>query len=152
MSKIDDIPTQPYIFGTLFMVANQIDTMLERELNPHGVTTKQWFMSVVITSLFEQPPTIMEVAKMMGSSHQNIKQVALRLEKKGLLKLAKDPDDARVTRLVMTEYSHKFWGQTDEAGRQFMENLFSGLSGKDMENMRAALNCMLNNIDQMDRK
>lgn len=150
MAKLDDIPDQQYVFGSLLMLANRIDTMLARELRPFDVTTKQWFLSVMIASLFEQPPTVMQVAKMMGSSHQNVKQVALKLAEKNLLRLEKDNADARVTRLVMTEYSQEFWQQTDEAGNDFMQKLFSGLSDKKMGRLRAAIDRMLGNIESMD--
>ena len=150
MSRRDEIPDQPYIFGSLLMVANRIDTLLERELRPFDVTAKQWFLSVMIASLFDQPPTIMELARTMGSSHQNVKQVALKLQKKGLLRLEKDPDDGRVTRLFMTDFSQTFWRQTDEAGRDFLQRLFSGLNEMDLKNMRAALDELLENIEQLD--
>lgn len=150
MAKLDGIPDQQYVFGSLLMLANRIDTMLARELRPFDVTTKQWFLSVMIASLFEQPPTVMEVAKMMGSSHQNVKQVALKLAEKNLLRLEKDPADARITRLVMTEYSQEFWKQTDEAGNDFMRKLFSGLSDKKMGRLKAAIGRMLGNIELMD--
>ena len=89
MSKIDKMSDRQYLFGAIFIVANRVDTMLEREFKRFGITTKQWFLSIIIENLFDKPPTIKEVAKEMGSSHQNVKQVALKLEQKGLLVLQK---------------------------------------------------------------
>jgi DNA-binding MarR family transcriptional regulator len=109
MDKLEIMDDMQYLFGTIFVVSNRIDALLEREFNKFDITTKQWFLSIIIDNLFDSPPTIKEVAREMGSSHQNVKQIALKLEQKGLLILEKDREDARVTRLKLTENGHDFW-------------------------------------------
>jgi DNA-binding MarR family transcriptional regulator len=66
-----------------------MNTLLERELKEYGITTKQWFLSETINSLFDAHPTLTEVGNAMGSSHQNVKQVAMKLQEKGCLSLKK---------------------------------------------------------------
>lgn len=150
MPDFSHMPDQQFIFGTLLLTANRMDTMLERELSKFHVTAKQWFMSVIIHSLFDEAPTIKEVARAMGNSHQNVKQVALKLADKGLLTLKKDPQDGRVTRLVMTGESVAFWAQTDEPGKAFMGNLFAGLDDQDLAVARRVLMQMWQNLDDME--
>ena len=150
MPDYSQMPDQQFIFGTLLLTANRMDTMLERELSKFNVTAKQWFMSVIIYSLFDEDPTIKDVARTMGNSHQNVKQVALKLAEKGLLELVKDQNDGRVTRLVMTDKSAAFWAQTDEPGKEFMANLFSGLNDQDIACARKVLMQMWQNLNQMD--
>ena len=129
IDKTDKIPDEAMIFGLLLIISNKMDTLLERELQEFDVTTKQWFLSETINSLFDSPPTLKEAAYAMGSSHQNIKQVALKLQQKGLLALEKDKNDARVTRLNMTEKSLGFWKQTDiKRTRDLLEKLLSNLA------------------------
>jgi len=79
MNKEDLLPDKQYIFGALLIISNRLDTLLERELKCFGVTSKQWYLSMIIDTLFDNPPTLKEAAKEMGSSHQNVKQVALKL-------------------------------------------------------------------------
>jgi len=138
------------IFALLLIISNKIDTLLEREFKEFDVTTKQWFLSETIHSLFDYPPTMKEVASEMGSSHQNIKQVALKLQQKGLLKLEKDKKDARVTRLRLTEQSHGFWEKTDSKGTVFRENMFKEMDKKDLETTRALLEKMLLNLAEIE--
>jgi len=95
MSKIEEMGNRKYVFGSLFIISNRVDTLLQREFNRFGITTKQWFLSVILENLFNMPPTMNEAAKEMGSSHQNVKQVALKLEENGLLILEKNKKDAR---------------------------------------------------------
>ena len=109
MDNMDLMPDQKFIFGSVQIVANQIDTLLERELKEHHLTTKQWLLTIVVENTFDHAPTIKEVAKGMGSSHQNIKQVALKLEQKGFVIMEKDPKDARITRIKLTDARRFFW-------------------------------------------
>ena len=152
MSKVENMSDRQYLFGMIFVVANRVDTMLEREFRRFGITTKQWFLSVIIENLFDKPPTMKEVAKEMGSSHQNVKQVALKLEQKGLLILQKDKRDARVTRLKLSENSYDFWTKLRGEGTAFTQALFKDIEKDELEIARRVMHKMQLNINEMDNK
>lgn len=146
-----DIPTSDYIYGTLFIVSNKLDTLMERQFSKFGVTTKQWFLTICLMNLFKgKAPTLKEVAKQVGSSHQNIKQMALRLEEKELLVLKKDDKDQRVTRLHLTKNNDVFWKPLNEEGRVFKNKLFEGISPSDLEVTRHVLSQLWVNLDKIE--
>lgn len=145
-NMINEIPDDAMIFGLLLIISNKMNTLLEREFKEFDVTTKQWFLSETINSLFDSPPTLKEAANAMGSSHQNIKQVAMKLQQKGLLLLEKDKKDARVTRLRMTEKSYAFWKQTDPKGAIFRAKMFKGMDVKDIAATKSLLVKILSNL------
>jgi len=148
--KRNKIPNETMIFGLLLILSNKMNTLLEREFKEFGVTTTQWFLSETIHSLFDSPPTLKEVAGAMGSSHQNVKQMALKLQDKGLLALEKDKRDARVTRLRMTEQSRRFWKQTDPKGTVFRERMFKEMDVEDIQRTRHLLEKLLLNLDEIE--
>ena len=150
MEKANRIPNDAMILGLLMIVSNRMDTLLERELKEFGVTAKQWFLSETIHSLFSLPPTLKEVAGAMGSSHQNVKQVALLLERKGLLSLVKDKRDARVTRLVLTERSRDFWMKTDPKGTEFRNKVFKDINPDDLAKARQVFEKMQSNLAEIE--
>ncbi|HRS22123.1 MAG TPA: MarR family transcriptional regulator [Clostridia bacterium] len=150
VNKTDKIPDEAMIFGLLLIISNKMNTLLEREFKELDVTTKQWFLSETIKSLFDSPPTIKEVGTAMGSSHQNVKQVALKLQEKGLLTLERDKKDARVTRLRMTEKSYDFWKQTDQKGSVFRRKMFKGLDTDDIAGTRHMLEKLLSNLAEIE--
>jgi len=152
MSKVERMSDRQYLFAVIFIVANRVDTMLEREFKRFGITTKQWFLSAIIENLFDKPPTMKEVAKEMGSSHQNVKQVALKLEQKGLLILQKDKSDARVTRLKLTENSNVFWTKIRGEGTLFTKSLFKDIEKDELEVARRVMEKIQLNINKMDNK
>jgi len=142
---------QEFVFGSVLIIANRMDTLLERELKEYDVTAKQWLLTAVVDNSFDKPPTIKEVAREMGSSHQNVKQVALKLEQKGLLVLEKDKTDARVTRLKLTDQSYMFSQLTQSKATTFTQALFKGIEEDDMSKARAVLQKMLSNLTEMDQ-
>ncbi|MFT9057598.1 MAG: MarR family transcriptional regulator [Ethanoligenens sp.] len=150
MNQLDLLPDMQYFFGALFVVSNRLETILEREFHQFGVTVKQWFLSIVIDRLFVQPPTIKQAAHVMGSSHQNVKQLALKLSDKGFLKLEKDAQDARATRLRLTEESHALWKRVRTQRDAFNEKLFDGVSEDELRTVRNVMKKLLLNIETID--
>ena len=132
------------------VVANKLDTLLERELNPFGVTAKQWFLTAIVETAFERPPTIKEAAKAMGSSHQNVKQVALKLKEKGFMKMEKDSKDGRVTRLSLTEQSRKFWGAMDKTSDIFIREVFKDIDMDNIADLRKGFEKVSMNVFRME--
>ncbi|MDT8717725.1 MarR family transcriptional regulator [Clostridium sp. 19966] len=152
MKKAELLKNKKYIFGALFIASNRIDTLMEREFAKFDITTKQWFLSIILDNLFDKPPTIKELAKQMGSSHQNVKQIALKLEQKGLLSLEKDSEDARATRLKLTENAYEFWDNIRKEGNSFTKELFKDIAKEDLAAARRVMEKLLSNIDEMDNK
>lgn len=150
LQKTKSIPDEPMIFALLLIISNKMNTLLDRELKEFGVTTTQWFLSQTMKSLFDTSPTMKELAGEMGSSHQNIKQVALKLQQKGLLKLEKDKQDARVTRLRLTERSDGFWKGTETKGLIFRKNMFMEIDETNIAATRALLEKILVNLAQIE--
>lgn len=85
------------LFGALLAYGNRLQVLGDGFYTE--VTTKQWFLLACL-ELFEAPPTLGEVAGAMGCSHQNAKQLALKLAQKGYVLLRRDAADARRTRVL----------------------------------------------------
>lgn len=152
MNKLDTVGDQEFVFGALLVVANKMDTLLERTLSKHNVTAKQWFLLLILFNLFEEPPTIKEAAREMGSSHQNVKQVALKLEEKGMLILEKDKKDLRATRLIPSEKSYEFWKATANDGKAFMQAFYKGIENESMNHARRLMEKIMLNLVDMETK
>lgn len=150
MKSFDDMPDGMFVFGTLMVLSNRIDTLLERELKKFGVTSRQWYLCLVLGHLFDEPPTLKELARAMGTSYQNVKQVALKLEEKGLVVLRRDERDARVTRIVQTESAAAFWQQTEGSGQAFIQALMGNLDAADLAGARRVNAALMDNLDAMD--
>lgn len=152
MDNMDSMPDQKFIFGGVQVVANQMDTLLERELKEYNLTTKQWLLTIVVQNIFDHDPTLKEVAKSMGSSHQNVKQVALKLEQKGFVVMEKDPHDARITRIKLTDAVDSFGTESQQKSEIFTEKLFDGISDEELAMTRSVIEKLLANLEKMDKE
>jgi len=152
LDNMDSMPDQKFIFGGVQVVANQMDTLLERELKEYNLTTKQWLLTIVVQNIFDHDPTLKEVAKSMGSSHQNVKQVALKLEQKGFVVMEKDPHDARITRIKLTDAVDSFGTESQQKSEIFTEKLFDGISDEELAITRKAVEKLLANLEKMDQE
>ncbi len=150
MKSLNKLNDSAFVFGVLLVIANKMDTLIERTLRKHGITAKQWFLLAILFERFDAPPTIKELAKEMGSSHQNVKQVALKLEDKGLLRLEKDKRDLRATRLSATEKSHELWAAADGDSAKFLEEIFAGVDDAGMKGARLLLSRVMLNLENME--
>ena len=146
LAQLED---RTFVFGSLFVTANLLETLLDRAFADYGITSKQWLLLITIQSLFQEPPTVSQVAAAMGSSHQNVKQVALNLERRGFLRLEKSERDARTTRLIVTDACRAFAEGTQQAGEAFMKEAFSGVSEEDAHGARNTLFALWRNALHM---
>lgn len=121
------------IFGGLFLLSTKLETIGNVYLK--DITTKQWFLLANLTSFFSSPPTISELANQMGSSHQNVKQVALRLQEKGFLLIEKDINDKRTSRLILTDKCKKYSLNNKDRDENFISNLFKNFTEEELNSL-----------------
>jgi len=149
MDKLNQLPDQQYILGNLFVVANKLEKVMDQALKPFEITSKQWILAAVI-ELFDTAPTIKEISNAMGTSHQNIKQVALKLEQKELLNLKKDAQDKRVTRAELNATKSEFWESTQPEGELFSRQLFKDIDSNDLTTLRKTITQILSNLEALE--
>jgi DNA-binding MarR family transcriptional regulator len=136
--KLPDYEDDYLLFGMLFVVSNRLqvigDTFYEE------LTTKQWFTIVVLEVFGETYPTLNELADAMGSSHQNVKQLVLKLETKGYVTTFTDEQDRRKTRIKLTEKHLELKEKYQQNQQEFMGKLFERID-KDM--LKSAVNVLV---------
>lgn len=64
----------------------------------------------------------------MGSSHQNVKQILLKLEKKDFVAISIDEEDRRKQRVALTAKCLEFCKDNDEKSAKAMQAMFLGIS------------------------
>lgn len=133
------------VFGMVFLLAQRWQNLGDQELKADGLTTKQWLLLVSLHALFESPPNLNELTEAMGSSRQNVKQLALQLEKRGFVKISVDPEDARVQRFSLTSLNQKFWDARQDQDAQFIGSLFDGVAPSDLGITFQTIQKLLNN-------
>ena len=119
------IESSYFLLGLLSAFNNRFQAMADRMMQE--ISWKQFF-AIICINLCKEKPTIRELAEIMGSSHQNVKQILLKLEKKGFVRIAADENDKRKQRVEVTEYCMEFCRKNDDMSSQVMMRMFQGIS------------------------
>lgn len=114
-----------FLLGLLSAFDNRFQAVADKTMEE--ISWKQFF-AIICTNLCKEKPTIKELAEIMGSSHQNVKQILLKLEKKGFVNICPDSKDKRKQRIELTEYCIKFCEKNGEISGQIMKKMFDGIS------------------------
>ncbi len=132
MTNDNSMKHKKEIFGMVFLLAQRWQILGDQELAGIGITTKQWLLLVTLHVFFKEPPTLSQLADAMGSSRQNVKQLAANLQKSGYLEILQDKTDKRILRFRMTQKNKEVWEARADQDEAYINSLFTGVSHEDI--------------------
>lgn len=145
-----NIPEREYIFASIFTLANRVQKLGDK-LEDY-MTIKQWMLIAVISKSENQALTVSEAAEIIGSSHQNIKKMAVILEKQGFLTLTKHPQDRRAVVLSITDYCRAYFAERGAMEEAFLSDLFQGIDEESMTGLFRGILQLQTNIERMEQQ
>lgn len=122
--EFGDMPPQAFLLGLLSAFDNRYQACGEKFFEE--ITWKQFF-AIICINLCKEKPTINELSEVMGSSHQNVKQILLKLQRKGFVKMLVDDSDKRKQRIELTQECIDFCQKNDEASKVIISKIFEGI-------------------------
>lgn len=96
------------------------------------ISWKQFF-AIICIDMCREKPTVKDLVEIMGSSHQNVKQILLKLEKKGFVSITADENDKRKQRIALTDYCKEFCLKNDDITARIMKKMFDGVSEQQLQ-------------------
>ncbi|MGN0484874.1 MAG: MarR family winged helix-turn-helix transcriptional regulator [Lachnospiraceae bacterium] len=114
------------------------------------ISWKQFFAMICI-NLCKESPTLKELAELMGSSHQNVKQILNKLEDKGFVKTIPDEEDKRKQRIVLTEKTEAFCLAHEEGSQRIIRKIFEGIDEQNIKIVIRTLLQMEKNLEGADQ-
>ncbi|WP_054941188.1 MarR family transcriptional regulator [Paenibacillus ihuae] len=145
---MDEKEQQAYILGAFLMLANRLQVLGDKL--DEKITMKQWLLIAVILKSGSPAPALSALAAMIGSSRQNVKKMALLLEKQGFVALSKDEKDARILRVRLTEECRVYFAGRHREEEQFMEDLFQDFNAELTTGLFTGLTKLTDNIARME--
>lgn len=119
-----------FLLGLLSAFENRFQAVADSTMKE--ISWKQFF-AIICVNLCKDSPTVKELAQIMGSSHQNVKQILLKLEKKGFVSIIVDEKDKRKQRIYLTDYCREFCSKNDEMTTNIMKKMFTGVSEEQLQ-------------------
>lgn len=124
------IPSSYFLLGLLSAFENRFQAVADSTIKE--ISWKQFF-AIICINMCKEKPTVKELAEIMGSSHQNVKQILLKLEKKGFVSITVDESDKRKQRIELTDYCREFCEKNDEMTLRIMKKMFEGVSEEQLQ-------------------
>lgn len=118
------------IFSSIFVLQNRMQTAGEKLQTQ--ISMKQWLL-LVMTACCPEPRTLTNVGNFVGCSRQNIKKLALALEKKGFVRLLSGGNNS-----VCIELTDKVDQYAEEMGERHLQSLkllFSDFNEEEIEQL-----------------
>ena len=134
------------IYANIFLLANRLQTVMDGELEE--VTSKQW-LAIIMLGAFEEPPTLSQMAQMCSTSHQNMKQIILKLYQKGYVELSKDEKDGRAIRIIPLPKIQELNARYDDKSNEFIQEMFRDLTEEEIAMMWKAQFKIYDRLEQI---
>ena len=118
-----------FLIGLLSAFDNRFQAIADKSMRE--ISWKQFF-AIICINLCKESPTIKELAEIMGSSHQNVKQILNKLEDKGFVRTISDEKDKRKQRIIITEKTKAFCEEHEEGSQRIVKKIFEGIDTNDI--------------------
>ncbi len=147
--EFGNMPPQAFLLGLLSAFDNRYQAAADAFFKE--ITWKQFF-AIICINLCKDAPTINELSEVMGSSHQNVKQILIKLEKKGFISMMPDEKDKRKQRIFVTDAAGKFLEENDNNGQQsqyIIGRIFEGIDEKSLMSTIQTVMKMEGNLSEL---
>ena len=133
MNIIKDLFYAQQTLFSLFSVTNKLQIQGDKHLQ--DMTIRQ---ILSIPTLFHAPDgkaTINHIARSMGTTKQNAKQIVAALERKGYLSVAPSEQDKRAVNITITPEGNSAFEVCSERTDEFLANIFCDFTTEDLETL-----------------
>lgn len=135
------------LFGLFFAFHNRLQAVGDSFYEE--ITCKQFFLMACMNLYRDEAPTANELAKTMGCTRQNVKEILDSLEKKQLIRLEVDEKDKRKRRVYLTENALHMADRYQEKEISFMEHLYRGISDEEVDSAYSIISKIEENLKRI---
>lgn len=134
------------LFAGVFIQENKLHAVYDRY---NEMSCKQWLLMAVCNA-FDEPPDLSELAGVMGCSRQNVKKLALNLEKDGYVTLEKSPADGRALCVKKTEKGLRFSKDNTKLGDKVHDAIFQEFTEEEIKQYYQLSIKMMHGIEHLE--
>lgn len=137
----------------LYQCANLLNKTGTKALERHQVTTQQWaILGALVRDRWIDGIAVGDLAALLMVSRQNLSGVLSRMETRGLIERAVDPQDNRSRLIRITGEGRQRWSDMQTEIKQFYPEALQGLSNNDKIHMLHYLGLLRDNFSAIDRR
>ncbi|MBP0956238.1 MAG: winged helix DNA-binding protein [Oscillospiraceae bacterium] len=145
--EIDIVWKKKLLFSGVFVQENRLHAIMDRYLKE--MTCKQWLV-MVVADAYDVPPDLSTLAKMLGCTRQNIKKLAVSLEKAGYVVLEPSKKDGRSLCVWITEKGKKIIENSKKMEEKVHRSLFRDFTEREIEEYFCLSGKMMNGLGYLE--
>lgn len=138
-----------FLIGEMTAFSNRFQAAADRLFE--DISWKQCFLLICIR-MFEEAPTINELSAAVGSSHQNVKQLLLKLQRAGYVEFVQDENDKRKQLVYRTAKAEEFDQAHAEASAVYMNKFFQNINPEKLKITIETLVQLEQNLKNMEEE
>ena len=138
------------LFGLFFAFHNRLQTAGDSFYEE--ITVKQFFLMACMSLFPDNPPTANDLAKTMGCTRQNVKEILTSLEKKGFVTLTPSENDKRKRCVTLTEKAIITADKYKDNENEFLRRLYEGVSDEEVINTYKFLSKIEDNLKAINEE
>lgn len=142
-AEFGELSPELFLMGLLSGYGNRSQAYADKAIPE--ITWKQFF-AIECIRLFQEDPTINELSHVMGSSHQNVKQILNKLEAKGFVHMVTDNRDRRKQRIAITDSCRAFYDSNEQQNLEMVGGLLKGVDDEQLSMTIQTISKMKKNI------
>lgn len=135
-----------YIHGAIHLLANRIQAMGDKITN--AISIKQWY--VLLSASQMQSPSIVDIARDVGTSRQNTAKLLEQLAQKGFVNLGPCENDRRSRTVQLTPFARQEMPKIAKQGGVFVQRLLYGISDANVATARKVMEAIFVNLQEME--
>lgn len=135
------------IFSTIFIAGNRLQALFDRRIPK--LTLRQ-FMLLSVARQSAEPLTLTNLGELLGCSRQNVKKLALALEKKGFARLRRSTSDGRALVLETAPKADEYFNTEFRQYVQELGALFSVYSEEEIKTLFALMMKLYDGLDRLE--
>lgn len=141
-----DIENSFYLVGLISSFDNSLQATADTVFKEIS-----WKQSLFINCMvfFENPPTIIEVAQVVGCSHQNATKMLKRLENQGFIEFVRDQKDRRKQRIILTKKANAFKEKYNQISNELIKKIFAGVNSEEVKAAIKVISRLSENISNI---
>lgn len=143
--------TEERDIGFLFKQINmQIKKGIDKNLMEYDLTTSQSRVLFFIHFRGEDKTSMKDIEEHMKVTHPTVIGIVKRLEEKGFVTTASDPEDRRVKLVAITQKTTKMIKKLEQGKRKMDEKLLKGFTEQETKELRRLLSLIEDNLREAD--
>lgn len=137
----------------LYQCSNLLNKTGTRALDRHQVTTQQWaILGALVRDRWVGGIAVGDLAALLMVSRQNLTGVLSRMEARGLVERAVDPNDNRSRLIKLTVEGRRRWSDMQDEIAAFYNEAFHGMSSSDKIHALHYLSLLRDNFNAIDNR